>query len=116
MKFAINGNRHQEGHFDAINRLVTTLLKRGDDIVMAEPFLNYLTDNLGDRFAIGIDYVPLSTQPNADLAISIGRWQESTPAISATCRLSPSNMPVKSMKRSSMAGSASRTVRCLMWK
>ena len=35
MKFAINGNRHQEGHFDAINRLVTTLLKRGDDIVMA---------------------------------------------------------------------------------
>ena len=72
MKFAINGNRHQEGHFDAINRLVTTLLKRGDDIVMAEPFLNYLTDNLGDRFAIGIDYVPLSTQPNADLAISIG--------------------------------------------
>lgn len=48
MKFAINGNRHQEGHFDAINRLVTTLLKRGDDIVMAEPFLNYLTDNLGD--------------------------------------------------------------------
>ncbi len=72
MKFAINGNRHQEGHFDEINRLVTTLLKRGDDIVMAEPFLNYLTDNLGDRFAIGIDYVPLSTQPNADLAISIG--------------------------------------------
>lgn len=72
MRFAINGNRHQEGHFDEIDRLVTTLIKRGDYIVMAEPFLNYLTDNLGNRFAAGIDYLPLSTHPQADMAVSIG--------------------------------------------
>jgi len=72
MRIAINGNRHQEGHFAEIDRLVTTLIKRGDDVAMAEPFLDYLTANLGNRFALGIDYVPLSTQPQADLAISIG--------------------------------------------
>lgn len=72
MRFAINGNRHQQGHFDAIDRLVTTILKRGDYIVMAEPFLNYLIDNLGNRFALGIDYLPLTTRPQADLAVSIG--------------------------------------------
>lgn len=72
MKFAINGNRHQQGYFDEIDRLITTIIKRGDDIVMAEPFLDYLIDNLGSRFAIGIDYLPLSTHPDADLAVSIG--------------------------------------------
>lgn len=72
MRIAINGNRHQDGHFNEIDRLVTTLIKRGDDIVMAQPFLEYLTDNLGPRFAAGIDYLPLSIRPNADMAISIG--------------------------------------------
>lgn len=47
-------------------------MKRGDYIVMAEPFLNYLTDNLSSRFAAGIDYLPLSTPPTADMAVSIG--------------------------------------------
>lgn len=72
MRIAINGNRHQEGHFDEINELVTAFLQRGDSIVMSERFLNYLTDNLGERFALGIDYLPLTKVPNADLAISIG--------------------------------------------
>lgn len=72
MRTAINGNRHQEGHFDEINRLVSTLLKRGDDVVMAEPFFDYLTANIGGHFGLGIEYIPLSRQPRADLAVSIG--------------------------------------------
>jgi len=72
MRIAINGNRHQEGHFDEIDRLVTTLMQRGDSIVMSEPFLEYLTANLGDNFAKGIDYLPITQKPGADLAISIG--------------------------------------------
>lgn len=72
MRIAINGNRHQEGHFEEIDRLVTTLMRRGDDIVMAEPFIDYLSSQLGSRFATGIDYLPLATPPVADIAISIG--------------------------------------------
>ncbi len=72
MRIAINGNRHQEGHFEAIEKLVDNLLRRGDDVVMAEPFFNYLTSHLGDRFGLGIDYIPLTRQPDADLAICIG--------------------------------------------
>ncbi len=72
MRIAINGNRHQEGHFEEIDRLITTLMKRGDDIVMAEPFIDYLSAHLGRRFATGIDYLPLSTPPTADIAVSIG--------------------------------------------
>ena len=72
MRIAINGNRHQEGHFEDIDRLVTALLKRGDSIVMAQRFLDYLTSRLGEKFAIGLDYIPLTQQPQADLAISIG--------------------------------------------
>ena len=72
MRIAINGNRHQEGHFEEIDRLVTTLMQRGDYIVMAEPFIDYLSSHLGNRFATGIDYLPLSTPPTADIAISIG--------------------------------------------
>lgn len=72
MRFAINGNRHQEGHIAEIDRLVTHIMREGHDIVMAEPFLNYLAGNLGDRFTAGIDYLPLTHRPDADLAISIG--------------------------------------------
>lgn len=72
MRIAINGNRHQEGHFDQISRLVNTLVSRGYDVVVAEPFLNYLSDNIGEKFSIGLDYLPLSRNPKADLAISIG--------------------------------------------
>jgi NAD+ kinase len=72
MRIAINGNRHQEGHFDEINKLVDTLLQRGDYVVMAQPFLDYLTLNLGDRFSLGIDMLPLTVPPDVDLAISIG--------------------------------------------
>lgn len=90
MRIAINGNRHQEGYFDRIDQLVGTLLKRGHDVVLTETFYDYLTDNLGKQFAIGLDYMPLSRHPHADLAISIGgdgaflktaRWigEEATP-------------------------------------
>lgn len=72
MRIAINGNRHQEGHFKEIDNLVSELVKRGDDVVLSEPFYNYLADNLGDRFTIGLDICPLTRQPVADLAISIG--------------------------------------------
>ena len=72
MRIAVNGNRRQEGHFQEIARLFTTLLSRGFDVVVAEPFLRMLTERLGDRFAFGLDYLPLSQAPNADLAISIG--------------------------------------------
>ncbi|MDE6438203.1 MAG: hypothetical protein K2L62_00935, partial [Muribaculaceae bacterium] len=54
MRIAINGNRHQEGHFSEIDSLISTLVRRGDDVVLAEPFFNYLADNLGPRFALGI--------------------------------------------------------------
>lgn len=72
MRIAINGNRHQEGHLEEIDRLVSHIMHEGHDVVMAEPFLNYLADKLGERFALGIDYMPLTQQPGADLAISIG--------------------------------------------
>lgn len=72
MRIAINGNRHQEGYFEHIEQLVATLMQRGDDVVLAEPFLDYLTTHLDDRFAVGLDYMPLTRQPHADLAISVG--------------------------------------------
>lgn len=72
MRIAINGNRHREGYFEHIEQLVATLMQRGDDVVLAEPFLDYLTTHLGDRFAVGLDYMPLTRQPHADLAISVG--------------------------------------------
>lgn len=72
MRIAINGNRHQEGHFQEIDSLITTLVRRGDDVVLAEPFFNYLAENLGSRFTLGLDLCPLTRQPRADLAISIG--------------------------------------------
>ena len=72
MRVAINGNRHQEGHFGQIERLVNTLVKRGDDVVIAEVFLDYLEANIGPRFGFGLDRMPLTGRPHADLAISIG--------------------------------------------
>ncbi|MDE5941941.1 MAG: NAD(+)/NADH kinase [Muribaculaceae bacterium] len=72
MRIAINGNRHQEGHLEEIDRLVSHIIRQNHDVVMAEPFLRYLESNLGERFGAGIDYVPLTSAPNADLAISIG--------------------------------------------
>ena len=72
MRIAINGNRHQEKHLEAIRTLTDTLVRRGDDVVMSERFLDYLTIHLGDRFRMGLDYTPLSLQPKADLALSIG--------------------------------------------
>lgn len=72
MRIAINGNRHQEGHLDNIDRLVSTLLRRGDTVVMSDRFLTYLESVIGGRFAIGIETVPLTRQPKADLALSIG--------------------------------------------
>lgn len=72
MRIAINGNRHQEKHLEAIQALTDTLVKRGDDVVMSERFLDYLTTHLGERFRAGLDYVPLSRKPEADLALSIG--------------------------------------------
>lgn len=72
MTIAINGNRHQEKHFHAIQRLVDTLVKAGVRVVMSDRFLDYLTRHLGPRFALGIDSCPLTRQPKADLAISIG--------------------------------------------
>ena len=55
MRIAVNGNRRQEGHFQEIARLFTTLLSRGFDVVVAAPFLRMLTERLGDR--IGFDRV-----------------------------------------------------------
>jgi len=72
MRVAINGNRHQEGHFEQIERLVDTLVKRGDDVVVAEVFLSYLESNLSPRFSFGLDRLPLTSRPHADLAVSIG--------------------------------------------
>lgn len=72
MRIAINGNKHQEGHLEEIDRLVSHIMREDHDIVMAEPFLNYLENNLGCHFAAGIDYLPLNRCPKADMAISIG--------------------------------------------
>lgn len=72
MLVAINGNRHQEGHLKAIDELISYLVAHDHRVVIAEPFLNYLTDNLGDRFAMGIACLPLRHSPGADIAISIG--------------------------------------------
>lgn len=73
MRIAINGNRHQEGHFADIDRLVTEIIARGDDVVMSRPFFDYLSEHLGSRFELGITPMPLSVPPaGASLAISIG--------------------------------------------
>lgn len=72
MRIAINGNRHQEKHLEAIRTLTDTLVGRGDHVIMSERFLDYLTQHLGERFRTGIDYVPLTQMPAADLALSIG--------------------------------------------
>lgn len=72
MRIAINGNRHQHGHINEIATLVNRIVREGHTVVMTEPFLTYLTSHLGDRFALGIDFLPLTTPPQADLAISIG--------------------------------------------
>ena len=47
MKIAINGNRHQEGHLQAIQDLTDTLVSHGHHVVMAERFLEYLSSHLG---------------------------------------------------------------------
>lgn len=72
MRIAINGNRHQEGHFHDIDRLVTAFVSRGDTVVMADRFLEYLTQHLGSRFETGLEYQPLYRTPQADLAIAVG--------------------------------------------
>ena len=72
MRIAINGNRHQEGHLDNIDRLVSALLRRGDTVAISDRFLRYLEDRIGGRFALGIESVPLTRTPAADLALSIG--------------------------------------------
>jgi len=72
MRIAINGNRHQEGHLENIDRLVSALLRRGDTVAVSDRFLRYLEDRIGGRFAIGIESAPLSRPPKADLALSIG--------------------------------------------
>lgn len=72
MRIAINGNRHQEGHLENIDRLVSALLRRGDTVAISDRFLSYLEDRIGGRFALGIESAPLSRPPKADLALSIG--------------------------------------------
>lgn len=72
MIVAFNGNRHQEGHLEDIRRLVDAFLQRDDKVVMTDRFLDYLTDRLGERFALGIEAVRMSQTPMADLAIAIG--------------------------------------------
>lgn len=72
MRIAINGNRHQEGHLQAIEKLTDTLVSHGHHVVMSERFLDYLSSHLGPHFSAGIDYIPLTRQPQADLAVSIG--------------------------------------------
>ena len=72
MIVAINGNRHQEGHLEAIDKLVSYFVAQGHRVILAEPFLHYLVDNLGDRFAMGLDSMPLTQHPAADIAFSIG--------------------------------------------
>lgn len=72
MIVAINGNRHQEAHFQDIERLVDAFLRRDDKVIMSDRFLDYLEDRIGGRFAIGIERVCLADKPQADLAIAIG--------------------------------------------
>lgn len=72
MIVAINGNRHQENHLDQIERLVDSLIRRDDTVVMTDRFLAYLEEKIGPRFALGIHHIPLSETPQADLAIAIG--------------------------------------------
>ena len=72
MIVASNGNRHQEAHFQDIERLVDAFLRRDDKVIMSDRFLDYLEDRIGGRFAIGIERVRLADKPQADLAIAIG--------------------------------------------
>lgn len=72
MIVAINGNRHQEAHFQDIERLVDAFLRRDNKVIMSDRFLDYLEDRIGGRFAIGIERVRLADKPQADLAIAIG--------------------------------------------
>lgn len=72
MIVAINGNRHQEAHFQDIERLVDAFLRRDDKVIMSDRFLDYLEDRIGGRFAIGIERVRLADKPQANLAIAIG--------------------------------------------
>ncbi len=72
MIVAINGNRHQEAHFQDIERLVDAFLRRDDKVIMSDRFLDYLEDRIGGRFAIGIERVRLADKPQADLAIALG--------------------------------------------
>lgn len=72
MIVAINGNRHQEAHFQDIERLVDAFLRRDDKVIMSDRFLDYLEDRIGGRFTIGIERVRLADKPQADLAIAIG--------------------------------------------
>lgn len=60
MIVAINGNRHQEAHFQDIERLVDAFLRRDDKVIMSDRFLDYLEDRIGGRFAIGIERVRLA--------------------------------------------------------
>lgn len=72
MRIAINGNKRQDGHLDHIARLASAFVAADHQVVMARPFLEYLTDRLGPRFAMGIIPLELSERPLADLAVSIG--------------------------------------------
>lgn len=70
MRIAINGNRHQEGHFEEIDRLISYLVKRGDDVVLSEPFYNYRpptwgTDSPSDLTAALSAASPAPTWPSA---------------------------------------------------
>lgn len=72
MRIAINGNKRQDGHLDHIARLVSAFIAADHQVVMARPFLEYLTDRIGPRFSLGILPLELSEKPSADLAVSIG--------------------------------------------
>lgn len=72
MIVAINGNRHQQNHLADIERMVSRFISRDDQVVMSDRFLDYLSGQLGSRFAIGIRHIRMSEQPLADLAIAIG--------------------------------------------
>lgn len=72
MIVAINGNRHQESHLADIERLIGEFIRRDWKVVMTDRFLDYLTDRIGPRFAIGIHHIPITRRPEADLAIAIG--------------------------------------------
>lgn len=72
MRIAINGNKRQDGHLDQISRLVDSFVAADHDVVVALPFLDYLTDRIGPRFPLGLTPLELSVKPSADLAVSIG--------------------------------------------